>query len=51
MTSITIAFLGGAIGMLGYGSADFFAKNALNKFGHKRTLVYSQTLTLLLALF
>jgi drug/metabolite transporter (DMT)-like permease len=52
MNSFLIAFLGGGLGMLGYGSADFLAKKVIDTFGVPRTIFFTQLITsLLLCLF
>jgi len=42
MSNITIAILGGVLGMLGYGISDFVAKKAIDKIGNLKTLFYTQ---------
>jgi drug/metabolite transporter (DMT)-like permease len=52
MSSFLIAFLGGSLGMVGYGSADFLAKKVIAALGVPRTLFLTQLITsLLLCLF
>lgn len=48
MNGFLIAFLGGGLGMLGYGSADFLAKKAITALGPLRTLFFTQLVTALL---
>lgn len=48
MNGFLIAFLGGGLGMLGYGTADFLAKKAIAVLGPLRTLFYTQLVTALL---
>jgi uncharacterized membrane protein len=39
---VTIAIIGGLIGMLGFGISDFLAKKAIDKIGDLKTLFYAQ---------
>lgn len=48
MSRVLISVLGGLSGMLGWGTSDFFANIASEKFGHRKTLLYSQVAGLLL---
>ena len=45
MNSFVIAFLGGILGMLGYGSADFLAKKVIDSLGVLRSLFFTQLIT------
>lgn len=48
MSRVLISVLGGLAGMLGWGTSDFFANIASEKFGHRKTLLYSQVAGLIL---
>lgn len=42
MNNILIAILAGLVGMIGWGTADFFAKKTIDKIGSLKTLIGSQ---------
>lgn len=51
MSNALIAVLGGTMGMIGYGSADFFAKKTIEKLGILKSVFYSQFLSIFFLLF
>jgi drug/metabolite transporter (DMT)-like permease len=51
MNNITIAIVGGLVGMLGYGISDFIAKKSIDKIGNLKTLFYTQLFGVFFLLF
>lgn len=48
MNNLSIAIIGGALGMFGYGISDFLAKRAIDQIGVLKTLLYSQVIGVIL---
>ncbi|MBI2464180.1 DMT family transporter [Candidatus Peregrinibacteria bacterium] len=52
MNNNTVAFIGGMMGMIGYGTADFFSKKTVDKIGIIKSLLYAKLIeTVILSIF